>query len=415
MCFTSIGYFIMTHTPTTSRLTIAGLAVDPHLVHFIAQAVLPGLNIAPQPFWAGFSALAHDLAPVNKALLDRRDDLQRQIDDWHRQHRGKTHDPQSYQDFLTSIGYLEPIPEHVAITTAHVDPEIAEIAGPQLVVPVMNARYALNAANASWGSLYDALYGTDAIAIEGAAPVKGYDPARGAKVIARGRDILDQSAPLAQGSHHDACRYVIAAGQLLVHLTDGRTSALREPSQCVGFNGLSDCPTSILLRKHGLHLDIIIDPTHRIGQTDTAHIADIIVESALTAIMDCEDSVAAVDAEDKIQIYRNWLGLMKGDLCESFEKNGKIIERKLNQDRHWQDLNGGTVCLSGRSLMLVRNVGHLMTNPAILLPNGQEIPEGIMDAVITATIALHDLRAAHPVNSKTQSLYIVKPKMHGPQ
>lgn len=398
-----------------NRKNFYGFAIDTNLADFIDQDVLPGTNITPDDFWRGFSALAHELTPENRTLLKIRDDLQAKIDSWHLTRRAPPHDPVAYKQFLYDIGYLVPAQPLMPIRTEHVDPELSVIAGPQLVVPVINARYALNAANARWGSLYDALYGTDAIPeIDGAQRSAEYNPIRGSKVIAFGRDFLDQHFPLQNGSHHETTNYSIKDRQLLAIFDTSNYSALKTREYCIGYRGTPEKPAAIILKHHNLHVELIINPDHPIGSSDKAHIADIILESAITTIMDCEDSVAAVDAEDKIMVYRNWLGLMKGTLTEKLTKNGRTIERSLNSDRTFTALDGQPLSLPGRSMMLIRNVGHLMTNPAILLNDGTEIPEGIMDAVITSLIALHDLRSAEPVNSKTGSLYIVKPKMHGP-
>jgi malate synthase len=398
------------------RIIRHGLKIDPVLAAFVDNEAIPGTGLSVDEFWSGLAQIIGDLTPINRSLLAKRDDLQAQIDDWHRRHAAKPHDAAAYRTFLTDIGYLLPDPGAVAVRTANVDDEMAVVAGPQLVVPVMNARYALNAANARWGSLYDALYGTDVIPdTDGAARDVDYNPIRGQKVIAYARATLDHVAPLAHGSHGNSKAYHIDGETLLVTLADGTVTKLATPEQFVGFTGAVDKPASILLRKNGLHLEIILNPDHPIGKTDPAFIADVIVESAITSIMDCEDSVAAVDADDKVAIYRNWLGLMKGTLTESFEKNGKIIERRMNPNRVYQQPAGGTLTLPGRSLMLIRNVGHLMTNPAILLDDDSEIHEGIMDAALCGLIALHDLCAETPINSRQRSLYIVKPKMHGPE
>ena len=397
-----------------ARISSAGLTVDPALHHFIAQEALSGTALSSDDFWAGFARVLSVVGPRNRALLDKRDSLQTQIDAYHDAHRGKIFDAAHYMDFLKSIGYLLPQPAPHAISTQNVDPEIAELAGPQLVVPISNARYALNAANARWGSLYDALYGTDAIDDQGgAARGKGFNPARGAKVVERAKQILDEAAPLAGALHADVVAYSIHKGLLQAELKDGRRVGLESPEKCVGYNGLDAAPTSILLRNNGLHLDVVIDRTHAIGKTDPAGVADIIAESALTAIMDMEDSVSAVDAEDKILIYRNWLGLMKGDLRAAFDKGGATLERRLDEDRVYTGTNGQPLTLKGRSLMLVRNVGHHMYTDAVLGPEGEEVPEGLLDAFVTMAIASHDLKARR--NSAKGSVYIVKPKMHGPE
>jgi malate synthase len=405
----------------TARTTLHRLQVATPLVRFIDDQVLPGTGIAPEKFWAGFDAIVHDLAPKNVALLAERDRLQAAIDEWHRAHPGPIADMPAYRGFLEQIGYLQPPPAGVKATTSNVDDELAVQAGPQLVVPILNARYALNAANARWGSLYDALYGTDAIPEDGGAERAGaYNPVRGAKVIAYARRVLDQAAPLQGASHADASGYRVEHGRLVVGLAKGGTAALADAAQFIGYQGDAAAPSSILLRHHGLHLDIRIDRSTAIGASDAAGVADIVVESALSTILDLEDSVAAVDAEDKLLAYSNWLGILKGTLTESVSKGGKTFTRGLNPDRVYTAPNGDReVRLHGRSLMFVRNVGHLMTNPAILYDGGREIPEGIMDAVITTTIALHDLQKARADsagirNSRKGSVYIVKPKMHGP-
>lgn len=395
------------------RMRAQRLQVDAVLYDFIENEVLPGSGLESEAFWTGFDALVHEFAPQNRLLLAERDRLQTELDNWHRAHPGPIQDPAAYRAFLESIGYLLPQPGHVQISTRDVDDEIALQAGPQLVVPSTNARYALNAANARWGSLYDALYGTDAIPdSDGAAKGQGYNQVRGDKVIAFARDLLDQSTPLASGSHRNANAYRIQDGQLQVSLADGSVSALADPSQFVGFQGDAQQPTAVLLKHHGLHIEIQIDPTSPIGRTDAAGVKDLLLEAALSTIIDCEDSVAAVDASDKVAIYRNWLGLMRGDLTEDLEKGGKRITRRLNPDRLYHTPAGGELSLHGRSLLLIRNVGHLMTNPAILDDEGREIPEGILDGVVTSLIGLYDLERRG--NSRTGSLYIVKPKMHGP-
>ena len=396
-----------------SRITLGGLSVARELADFVADEAIPGTGFSAEVFWRGFAAILAELAPRNAALLTERDRLQAEIDAWHRARRGQPHDPHAYEAFLREIGYLVPTPPPFQIRTENVDAEIALIPAPQLVVPVSNARYALNAANARWGSLYDALYGTDALEPLPANRA-GYDPARGAKVIAKGRSVLDLVAPLARGSHADAEAYRVRNGVLVVSMA-GSETGLREPSSFAGFNGAPEDPSAILLRHHGLHVEIVLDRAHPIGRTDRAGIADIVLESALTTIQDCEDSVAAVDAEDKVAVYRNWLGLMRGTLTARFEKNGRTIERSLNPDRSWTAPDGGTLTLPGRSLMLVRNVGHHMMTDAVLDAGGNPIPETFLDAAITSLIALHDLKGLSRFrNSRAGSIYIVKPKLHGP-
>ncbi|TWG61050.1 malate synthase G [Aminobacter sp. J44] len=400
----------------SDRVNAHGLQIAAELHRFVAEEALPGTGVEADAFWAGVAAIASELTPKNRALLAKRDELQAKIDDWHRAN-GAPSDMAAYEAFLREIGYLLPEGPEFTVTTENVDPEIAVVAGPQLVVPVMNARYALNAANARWGSLYDALYGTDAIPEDGGAEKgKGYNPVRGEKVIAWARNFLDESAPLDRASWKDAKSFAIAEGRLAVTLEDGAMTGLTDGSQLAGYLGDALAPTSILLTKNGLHLEIVINRDSPIGKTDKAGIADVILEAALTTIQDCEDSVAAVDAEDKVAVYRNWLGLMKGDLAEEIEKGGKTFTRRLNPDREYTGVDGKKLVLPGRSLMLVRNVGHLMTNPAILLAGGSEIPEGIMDAAITALIALHDVGPnGRRANSRAGSMYVVKPKMHGPE
>ncbi|ANI18159.1 malate synthase G [Pseudomonas citronellolis] len=397
----------------TQRITRQRLQVADVLQRFIEEEALPDTGVQAEAFWKGFDALVHELAPKNRALLAERDRLQTELDNWHRAHPGPIQDMPAYRAFLESIGYLLPAPAAVQASTANVDSEITRQAGPQLVVPVMNARYALNAANARWGSLYDALYGTDAISEDdGAEKGKGYNPRRGEKVIAFARAFLDQAAPLAQGSHADASAYRIEQGQLRVTLEDGSVSGLAEPAKFVGYQGEPLSPKAVLLKNNGLHFEIQIDPTSPIGQTDAAGVKDVLVEAALSTILDCEDSVAAVDAEDKTLVYRNLLGLMKGDLSEAVEKGGQSFVRRMSADRQYTAADGSSLTLHGRSLLFIRNVGHLMTTPAILDESGAEIPEGIMDAVLTGLVAIHDLQRKG--NSRTGSVYIVKPKMHGP-
>lgn len=403
----------------TDRTTIHGLQVATELYNFINQDVLPGTGVDQAAFWQGFDAIVADLAPKNAALLAERDRLQAELDTWHKANPGPIKDMQGYRKFLETIGYLVPQPQGAKATTENVDAELAIQAGPQLVVPILNARYALNAANARWGSLYDALYGTDVIGEEGGAEKgKGYNPVRGAKVIAFARDFLDQAAPLASGSHKDSTAYAVEGGKLSVTLKDGSKTGLKDADKFVGFQGDAAAPTSVLLKNNGIHIDIVINKSTPIGQTDAAGVSDVVVEAALSTILDLEDSVAAVDAEDKINGYANWLGILKGTLTESFDKGGKTVTRGLNADRQYTGADGKPVKLHGRSLMFVRNVGHLMTNPAILWgADKKEIPEGIMDAVVTTAIAIHDLKGngANGIkNSRTGSVYIVKPKMHGP-
>ncbi len=401
-------------------VTIGGITIAAELHAFVNDEALPGSGLKPDEFWSSFATFMTDLSPVNARLLARRDELQMLIDRWHADRRGQPHDPASYQAFLHEIGYLasEP-PGTFAVTTANVDPEIARVAGPQLVVPVSNARYALNAANARWGSLYDALYGTDAIqGDEGLArhPDGTFNARRGETVIARGRAILDQAAPLAHGSHADATAYSVRDGRLAVSTSDPDPATLADPAQFVGFTGSPHSPSSLVLVRHGLHLEIVLDRGHPIGATDRAGIADIVLESALSTIIDCEDSVAAVDAEDKVLVYRNWLGLMRGTLTASFEKDGHTVERALNPDRPITGPDGTTLTLPGRSLLLVRNVGMHMLTDMVRGADAAPLPESLIDAVFTALIALHDVRGVNTIhNSRAKSIYLVKPKMHGPE
>ena len=402
----------------TARTQVHGLQVATSLYNFVNEQVLPGTGVSSETFWKGFDSIVTELAPKNIALLAERDRLQTELDTWHKAHPGPVTDMPAYRAFLEKIGYLAAQPVQAKATTTQVDAELALQAGPQLVVPILNARYALNAANARWGSLYDALYGTDAIPeTDGAEKGSGYNPVRGAKVIAFARQVLDTSAPLANGSHKDAVAYQVINGQLLVKLSNGSDSPLQDTAQFVGYQGDAANPSSILLKRNGNHLDIQINRSTAIGQSDAAGVSDVVLEAALSTILDLEDSVAAVDAEDKVLAYSNWLGILKGTLTEVVSKGGKTFTRGLNPDRVYTGAKGGEVRLHGRSLMFLRNVGHLMTNPAILYGEGKEIPEGIMDAVITTAIALHDLQG-HGVNgirnSRTGSVYIVKPKMHGP-
>ena len=421
---------------TNERTTLHGLQVANELYNFIEQQVLPGSGVNSAAFWQGFGNLVADLAPKNAALLAERDRLQTELDAWHKAHPGPiagARGMQAYARFLQKIGYLVPVPEKVKATTKNVDAELALQAGPQLVVPITNARYALNAANARWGSLYDALYGTDVISeADGCEKGAGYNEKRGAKVIEYARHVLDRCVPLKGGSHLDASAYTVADNQLAVRLKNGKSVGLKNPAQFVGFQGEMTAPSSVLLSHHGLHMDIRIDKTHAIGRTDAAGVADLVLESALSTILDLEDSVAVVDAADKVLAYSNWLGILKGTLTEDVTKSDgkggvKTFKRGLNPDRQYTGPRGEDVALHGRALLFVRNVGHLMTHPAILWgAEGQQIPEGILDAVVTTTIALHDLRAngagltsnTHGVagirNSRRGSVYIVKPKMHGP-
>lgn len=401
----------------TERVQVGGLQVARVLFDFVNNEAIPGTGISAENFWAGAEAVINDLAPKNKALLAKRDELQAQIDAWHQARAGQAHDAVAYKAFLQEIGYLLPEPADFQATTANVDEEIARMAGPQLVVPVMNARFALNAANARWGSLYDALYGTDVISEEnGAEKGKGYNKVRGDKVIAFARAFLDEAAPLHDGSHVDATAYAIKDGAFAVTLKDGTETGLKDTAQFIAFQGDAAAPQALLLKHNGLHFEIQIDPNSPIGKTDAAGVKDVLMEAALTTIMDCEDSVAAVDADDKTVVYRNWLGLMKGDLAESVSKGGETFTRTMNPDRVYTKADGSELTLHGRSLLFVRNVGHLMTNPAILDAAGNEIPEGIQDALFTSLIALHNLNGnTSRKNTRTGSVYIVKPKMHGPE
>ncbi|HVV27938.1 MAG TPA: malate synthase G [Rhizomicrobium sp.] len=388
------------------RISVHGLQVAPALHDFIVKEALPGSGVDPEKFWAGFAALATRLMPENRALLAERDRLQTAIDTWHKAHPQRPVDAAAYAAFLKEIGYLLPEGPDFQIGTGNVDPEIAEVAGPQLVVPLTNARFALNALNARWGSLYDALYGTDAIAQEGElASGKGYNEKRGAAVIAFAREALDQAAPLAEGSWKDITGLSVHNGALV--------PALRDPSQFKGYAGDAAAPAVVLLAHNGLHLEIHVDRGHPIGRTDKAGISDVVLESAITTIMDCEDSIAAVDAADKVDAYRNWLGLLTGTLTATFEKGGRTVERRANPDREYAGPDGKPVTLPGRSLLFIRNVGHLMTSDAVLLPDGSEIGEGILDGVVTSLVSLHDIRGRRR-NSRKGSIYIVKPKMHGP-
>jgi malate synthase len=395
----------------SETVKLGRLAIDPGLKAFVDNEALPGTGIDPQRFWTGLEAIVAEFTPRNRALLATRDELQAAIDAWWREHKGQAFNVHAHTEFLRRIGYLAPEPKDVKIDTAGVDAEIASVAGPQLVVPVDNARYALNAANARWVSLYDALYGTDALLPPEPKP-KGYDPGRGAHVIEYGRRVLDEIAPLEHGSHADVLAYAIVDGQLEVKLAGGRHARLKDASRLAGWRGAPASPSAVLLKNHGLHLEIVIDREHRIGRSDAAGVADLVIEAAITTIMDCEDSVAAVDAADKTRVYRNWLGLMKGTLTATFEKAGQTVERRLNDDRTY-DTPAGRLTLPGRSLMLVRNVGHHMITDAVTF-DGAPIYETLLDACVTLSIALHDVKVARR-NSRTGSIYVVKPKMHGPE
>ncbi|MFK0087224.1 malate synthase G [Pseudomonas sp. NPDC090755] len=401
----------------TEHVQVGGLQVAKVLFDFVNNEAIPGTGVSVEQFWVGAEKIINDLAPKNKALLAKRDALQAQIDAWHQARKGQAHDAVAYKAFLQDIGYLLPEAADFQVSTQNVDDEIARMAGPQLVVPVMNARFALNASNARWGSLYDALYGTDAISEEGGAEKgKGYNKVRGDKVIAFARAFLDESAPLSAGSHVDSTAYRIEGGKLVVALKGGSNSGLRDDAQLIGYRGDASAPTAILLKHNGLHFEIQVDASTPVGQTDAAGLKDVLMEAALTTIMDCEDSVAAVDADDKVVVYRNWLGLMKGDLAESVSKGGQTFTRTMNPDREYTAPNGGSVTLHGRSLLFVRNVGHLMTIDAILDKDGNEVPEGILDGLVTNLAAIHNLNGnTSRKNSRTGSVYIVKPKMHGPE
>ncbi|KJZ48871.1 malate synthase G [Pseudomonas fluorescens] len=410
----------------TEHVQVGGLQVAKVLFDFVNNEAIPGTGLTADKFWAGADKVIHDLAPKNKALLAKRDDFQARIDGWHQSRQAlgsaQVHDAKAYKAFLQDIGYLLPEAADFQATTQNVDDEIARMAGPQLVVPVMNARFALNASNARWGSLYDALYGTDAISeADGAEKGKGYNKVRGDKVIAFARAFLDEAAPLAAGTHVDSTGYKIVDGKLVVALKGGsssvlKSSGLRNDAQLIGFRGDAAAPTAILLKNNGLHFEIQVDASTPVGQTDPAGLKDILMEAALTTIMDCEDSVAAVDADDKVVIYRNWLGLMKGDLSEEVSKGGQTFTRTMNADRTYTGVDGKELSLHGRSLLFVRNVGHLMTIDAILDKDGSEVPEGILDGLVTSLAAIHSLNGNNSrKNSRTGSVYIVKPKMHGPE
>ncbi len=401
----------------TERVSLAGLQIDKQLADFVANEAVKGLEISAETFWQACADVLNAHRDTNKALLQKRATLQAQIDAWHKKRQGQPHDVSEYKSFLTEIGYLVPEGPDFTIETANVDDEIAKISGPQLVVPIKNARFAVNAANARWGSLYDAFYGTDAIDRSGdLAPAGAYNPVRGAEVIRRAKALLDEIAPLDGAAHGDVTKYKVVNGALKAEHAGGE-AGLQEPEKFVGYRGAQDAPDALLVKNNGLHAEIWVDASHNIGADDAAHVADIFMESAVTTIMDCEDSVAAVDGEDKVEAYRNLLGLMRRDLSVAMQKGGKTMTRALAENRAYTTPNGGTLMLSGLSLMLVRNVGHLMTNPAILDDRGDEIPEGIMDALMTGLLAQHDFvkTDAAQKNSKAGSVYIVKPKMHGPE
>ena len=400
----------------TQRVQVNGLQIADTLYQFVAERVIPGSGIENQAFWAALEAILTDLGPKNSALLAHRDELQAKIDTWHRTHAAHPVDQTAYKRFLQEIGYLLPPGEDFQVTTANVDPEIAEVAGPQLVVPVTNARYALNAANARWGSLYDALYGTDVIEeTEGAGRSGGFNPTRAARVVDYVMEFLDRTLPLQASGHAQVVRYAVVERVLILTLQDGGTTGLQNAESFVGYLGDPSAPSAVLLRNHGLHIELQIDKTHPIGKYHPGGIKDVVMEAAVTTIQDCEDSVSTVDAADKVLAYGNWLGLLKGDLTATLEKDGKTIERRLNPDRQYLAPDGSNFSLPGRSLLFLRHVGHLMTSDAVLDSNGKGIPEGILDCMVTSLIAMHDLHGSGPVrNSRSGSVYIVKPKMHGP-
>ena len=412
-----INFFNTSKLESESGKNSTSLTISKHLQDLLENEVLDGLDITKEHFWSSFEKIINEFSPRNKALLEKREDIQTQIDNWHLEHKGKDLNYEEYKSFLTDIGYIAPRSPDFSISTDNVDPEIKTIAGPQLVVPVMNARFALNAANARWGSLYDALYGTDVISEDdGAEKVGGYNPIRGDRVIDFAKNFLDETIPLEQGSFKDVLGFEFIEGKIKALLPEVGKIGLKNPAQYIGYSDDGNNAYSLLFKNNNLHFEIQIDPNHSIGQTDKAGIKDILMESAITTIQDCEDSVAAVDGEDKTAVYRNWLGLMKGDLTESFDKNGSLLTRELNADRTYTTADGNDLTLPGRSLMLVRNVGHLMTNPGVLDAQGNEVPEGIIDAMFTICIAMHDLnKNGLYQNSKTGSIYIVKPKMHGPE
>ncbi len=400
-----------------SRIVMSGLQVDAALASLVNDEILPGTGVSSEHFWQSFSNIIADLAPENARLLAHREALQAQIDDWHNEHRESGYSLEAYRGFLLEIGYLQAQPESFVINTSNIDEEIATQAGPQLVVPVKNARFALNAANARWGSLYDALYGTNAIPeTDGCERSGPYNPARGDRVIAFAKSLLDEVAPLKEGSHSEVAAYGITDGALQATLINNSNTGLIDCAQFVGYQGAPEAPNAVLLKNNGLHIEIQIDRTHSIGQVDSAGVKDLLMEAAVSTIMDCEDSVAAVDADDKIEVYRNWLGLMKGTLAETFSKGGREVTRKMTPDREYVNAQGKHFSLHGRSLLFVRNVGHLMTNDAVLDASGNEIPEGILDGMVTSLAAMHDLQGKGDLaNSRTGSVYIVKPKMHGPE